>query len=171
MSGSMWLMVAAPYARPASPGRRAGCPAAPFCKVAALPGGVARLAEQNLLQAERRLDDGASHEAAIVRPRLWMRHMSSMLTLRVMHRLAEGLVALRRFTGEVAALPGGVARLAKQQLCRHCNVSQSHGIDVDCRSYSLIGQLPIYPKEEDGNEAGIEEKMSVPRIQPPNMGA
>ena len=59
-------MVAALYARPASPGRRAGCPAAPFCKVAALPGGVARLAEQNLLQAERRLDDGASHEAAIV---------------------------------------------------------------------------------------------------------
>ena len=102
VSGSMWLMVAAPYARPASPGRRAGCPAAPFCKVAALPGGVARLAEQNLLQAERRLDDGASHEAAIVRPRLWMRHMSSMLALRVMHRLAEGLVALRRFTGEVA---------------------------------------------------------------------
>jgi hypothetical protein len=31
-----------------------------------------------------------------------MRHMSSMLALRVMHRLAEGLVALRRFTGEVA---------------------------------------------------------------------
>ena len=77
-------------------------PCGAFCKVAALPGGVARLAEQNLLQAERRLDDGASHEAAIVRPRLWMRHMSSMLALRVMRRLAEWLVALRRFTGEVA---------------------------------------------------------------------
>ena len=42
---------------------------------------------------------------------------------------------------------------------------------MHCRSYSLIGQLPIYPKEEDGNEAGIEEKMFVTRIQPPNMGA
>ena len=47
-------------------------------------------------------------------PRVWMRQLSLMLTLRVMHRLAEGLVALRRVSGEVAALPGGVARLAEQ---------------------------------------------------------
>ena len=37
-----------------------------FGEDAALPGGVARLAEQNWLQAELRLHDGADHEAAIV---------------------------------------------------------------------------------------------------------
>ena len=48
----------------------------------------------------------------VTRPR--MRHMSLMLIMRVLHRGAEGLVALRRVFGEDAALPGGVARLAEQ---------------------------------------------------------
>ena len=42
--------------------------------------------------------------------------MSLMLIMRVLHRVAEGLVALRRVFGEDAALPGGVARLAEQTL-------------------------------------------------------
>ena len=68
--------------------------------------------------------------------------MSSMLTLRVMHRLAEGLVALRRFTGEVAALPGGVARLAKQKLCRQI-----------CPSHGFLGGLEEVREDDDAAHA------------------
>ena len=69
--------------------------------------------------------------------------MSSMLTLRVMHRLAEGLVALRRFTGEVAALPGGVARLAKQNCA---------GI-VMCPSHGFLGGLEEVREDDDAAHA------------------
>ena len=49
-----------------------------FGEDAAMPGGVARLAEQNWLQAELRHDDGANHEAAIGRFTPRMSHMSMM---------------------------------------------------------------------------------------------
>ena len=80
-----------------------------------MPGGVARIAERLRLHAELRLGDGANHEAGSVVSRPSMRLMSMTLTLRALHCLAEGLVALRlAVIGGVAVLPGGVARLVER---------------------------------------------------------